>query len=358
MPSVIENRNTWTTYDWGHRGENWSSGWGGSETIWFGSLLPRLHAHLPASRLLEIAPGFGRMTQYLLSWCGDYVGIDVTERCVKYCRRRFVDQAHARFLVNDGVSLDMLDDDSLDFAFSWDSLVHAERDVLEAYVTALGRKLKPGAGGFIHHSNIGAYLEGGQLNVPNDHWRAPSMTAALFREFCRTAGLRCVAQELIGWGQGPVLNDAFSYFVRDEAHVEIPATVVERPDFFINEVPRLRDLRQLYGIGEKVSPPPSTPAPRIVWTRDASAICDAVDEFGEATCEISGETVTVLSVELGTDGTLFGRAAAPGDVLKVTPHAIVVQSGRGTVVLRQLVFRGLLSPAPDVLRQLGAGQIQ
>jgi hypothetical protein len=51
----------------------------------------------------------------------------------------------------------MVPDDSIDFVFSFDSLVHAEADVMQAYLNQLVRKLKLNGVGFIHHSNIGEY---------------------------------------------------------------------------------------------------------------------------------------------------------------------------------------------------------
>jgi hypothetical protein len=165
---------------------------------------------------------------------------------------------------------------------------------------------------------------------------------------------------LIGWGQGLVLNDAFSYFVRDEAHADVPAAVVERPDFFPTEVARLRELRQLYEIRDLAAPPP--PTLKVDWTRDASAIRDTVHQgrrdASPVICMVAGENIGLLDAELGTDATLFGRADAPGAVLKATPNAIVVQAGQGTVVLRRLVLREQPLPAADVLRALGASQLQ
>jgi len=43
--------------------------------------------------------------------------------------------------------------------FSLDSLDHAEGDVMEAYLGQLAHKLTPNGVGFIHHSNLGMYVE-------------------------------------------------------------------------------------------------------------------------------------------------------------------------------------------------------
>ena len=53
------------------------------------------------------------------------------------CRRQFADCSHIDYFVNDGKSLAMIADKSIDFAFSFNSLVHVEVDVLEAYLHQL-----------------------------------------------------------------------------------------------------------------------------------------------------------------------------------------------------------------------------
>jgi len=89
--------------------------------------------------------------------CSDhYIGVDLNSNCISACQERFADVKHAAFYANDGKSLAMVEDSSVDFAFSFDSLVHAEMDVIEAYCRELSRKLSPSGVAFIHHSNLGA----------------------------------------------------------------------------------------------------------------------------------------------------------------------------------------------------------
>ena len=72
MPELDWNKAVFDgNYDWRQGGEEWSAPWGGSEAQWFGSLYPRLHRLLPAGRILEIAPGFGRWTKFLIPACAD-----------------------------------------------------------------------------------------------------------------------------------------------------------------------------------------------------------------------------------------------------------------------------------------------
>ena len=230
MADVALNRAVWENqWDWSRRGDNWSDSWGGTPALWFATLLPRIHAFVPTGTILEIAPGYGRWTQYLKDLCERLVVVDLAENCIKSCRERFADASNIEYHVNDGRSLEMVADSSVDLVFSFDSLVHAEADVVGGYLEQLGRKLRPDGIGFIHHSNIGHYskltalahrlpqrmlpaLIAKGLAIDVRAWRAESMTAERFADQCAAAGLACVAQERIPWEHGLYLTDCLSLF--------------------------------------------------------------------------------------------------------------------------------------------------
>ncbi|MFH1196288.1 MAG: glycoside hydrolase family 99-like domain-containing protein [bacterium] len=215
--TVEKNLSKWSRYKWEKGGDEWSSVWGSTENLWQNTIFSRIKNLLPAESILEIAPGFGRCTQYLLPYCSKYVGIDLTPKCIDACKERFKDYSYADFYTNDGLSLAMVEDDSVDFVFSWDSFVHIQAEVAREYLKQISDKLKKGGYGFIHHSNIGSFMDGnGQLKVENQHWRAPNMSAALFRGFCEEVGLQCITQEIIAWG-GKIYNDCFSFFNKPES---------------------------------------------------------------------------------------------------------------------------------------------
>ena len=259
MPTVERNEAEWQEiYDWAEGGEDWSERWGGTEMQWYGAVLPRIHRFVPARTILEIAPGFGRWSRFLKELCERLVLVDLTERCIEACRRRFAGESHIEYHVNDGRSLAMVADGSVDFVFSFDALVHAEEDVLEAYLSELATKLAPGGTGFLHHSNLGEYgpppgrgvpIVGGALRRlglidGSDHWRAPSMTAAKFRRFAEAAGLVCLGQELVNW-KSRRLIDCFSVFARREPGERRETPVVRNPGFMA-EADRLARLAALY----------------------------------------------------------------------------------------------------------------
>jgi 2-polyprenyl-3-methyl-5-hydroxy-6-metoxy-1,4-benzoquinol methylase len=248
MPTLEWNLLAWNSkYDWTQQGEEWSEVWGGSELQWFGAIFPRIHAFVEAETILEIAPGFGRWTNYLKEHCDHFIGVDLAESCIEFCRKRFASESHMAFHVNDGKSLQMIQDNSIDFVFSFDSLVHAESDVLRIYLNQLAKKLKPNGVGFIHHSNLGEYqqilslierfpteLRNLAINksfLSHTHFRAASMTAKLFEVYCDKAGLKCISQELVNWGTDGLLIDCFSLFTPRNSLLSRPNRIIENTDF-------------------------------------------------------------------------------------------------------------------------------
>jgi len=269
--TVKENIRIWNDgYRWSKAGDEWSANFGGTEALWFFVLYPRIHRYLPAGRILEIAPGFGRWTQFLKTQCDSMIAVDISLRCIEQCRERFASDDHIRFDVNDGTSLAAVPDNSVDFVFSFDSLVHAEKDVMEAYLWEISRKLTPDGVGFIHHSNIGTYPRqlalkslynrlplrfrkkilrkervSSLLDINLDGLRAPSMTGSLFREYCENAGLKCISQELMNWTKGKGMIDALSVFTRPGSRWDKEESLVNN-DAFVENAALTSRLAKLY----------------------------------------------------------------------------------------------------------------
>lgn len=245
MPTLKENEEFWAHYEWPEGGDEWSVVWGGADNQWWGTLYPRLRHLLPAGRVLEIAPGYGRFTAFLADHCASLIGVDLSPRCVEACRSRFAGRPALSFHVNDGVSLPMVADGSIDLAFSFDSLVHVEAEVIEAYLGELARTLRPDGIAFLHHSNVAALFVDGALPFPNRHWRAESVSARGVAEACARASLACIGQEIVNWGQAE-LTDCFSLITPRGSRHERPPVVCENPAFMA-EALRVAELARLYG---------------------------------------------------------------------------------------------------------------
>lgn len=249
MGGIDQNLEIWTqSWDWSQQGGEWSAWWGGSEAMWHGAILPRIHTFLPAPTILEIAPGYGRWTHYLKDQCERLIIVDLSANCVDHCRDRFADEDHIDYVVNDGRSLDDVEDGSIDLAFTFDSLVHVDADVIGSYLHALAKKLTADGVGFIHHSNAGAYRTISALArrtpqsmlrrlvtrgvLPDLYaWRDETMTAARFADLCGEAGLACMAQERISWESGRYLIDALSLITPVGSRWARPPRVARNPRF-------------------------------------------------------------------------------------------------------------------------------
>jgi SAM-dependent methyltransferase len=228
MPSIEQNKYWWDlAKDWDAGGDEWSDQYGTPAMQWHTSILPRIHPYLPSSTILEIAPGFGRWTQYLKDMCEQLAVVDLSVKCIEACKLRFKNDENIAYHLNDGKSLSMIADNSIDFLFSFDSLVHAENDAIQAYLEQLAHKLKPNGVGFIHHSNLGSHakhfemadrvpkgrrlLSKMHILEPGDHKRCHAMTADTFVSLATGAGLKVVSQELINWGTSRCI-DCLSIF--------------------------------------------------------------------------------------------------------------------------------------------------
>lgn len=245
--NIEDNRKFWTLYDWESEGDEWSSTWGGTNFLWWGTVFPRIHPFFPTGHLLEIAPGFGRFTQYLKDCCRHLTLVDLTPKCIEACRQRFTSDSHIDYIVNDGKSLPKIPDSSIDFIFSFDSLVHVNKEVIQGYLNEIGRALKPTGTAFIHHSNLAEYLdaETEKLTIENLHGRDETVSAQIVDQLSREAGLRCLAQEKINWG-GDQLTDCLSLLIPDASPWTGKVRRFSNP-LFMEEAKKCFQMSELYG---------------------------------------------------------------------------------------------------------------
>ncbi|MFH0945547.1 MAG: class I SAM-dependent methyltransferase, partial [Planctomycetota bacterium] len=96
MPSVEWNK-YWDRYEWTHDGEEWDGQaryCGQPYDAWKASLLETFVQDdlQPSSVVLEIAPGHGRWSEYLIGKAGRVLLVDLNPGCIEFCRKRFADR--------------------------------------------------------------------------------------------------------------------------------------------------------------------------------------------------------------------------------------------------------------------------
>jgi ubiquinone/menaquinone biosynthesis C-methylase UbiE len=267
MPTIEENKSSWDgNYNWQNRSDEWSAAWGGAFMQWYGTIFPRIKAHVPINSILEIACGCGRWTQYLKDLCKHLTVIDLSEKCISACKQRFSEFSHIEYHVNDGKSLDMIPDGSTDFIFSFDSLVHVDEFVMEAYLSQFPRILNKDGVAFIHHSNLGEYhtrysrirripkLEELLTRVGvldrSLHFRDFSVDAKKVEALAKRHGLRCISQEIVLWGTKKTFIDCMSTIVRHDSPRVVANKIFKNADF-MQEACNLLQLSQLYSPDKK-----------------------------------------------------------------------------------------------------------
>jgi Methyltransferase domain len=239
VPTVAENKQEWNDrYNWEDSGHEWSGPWGTATDQWSTTILRRIFQLLPTQTVLEIASS------------QRYIGIDISERCVGHCRRTFGPLAsRPTFLQGTGMDLAGVATNGVSFAFSFDSLVHAEADCLAAYAKELFRVIEPGGHAFLHHSNFGEYLVEGQLSVPLVGWRGRTVTAEWAREMFVGCGFHSIAHEKITWVFDGIYSDCFTLVRKpdpDRHCTPPPAATVFYNDRFSEELAAARLVSTRY----------------------------------------------------------------------------------------------------------------
>lgn len=188
----IEEQRFWNMdSNWEVGGHEWSKSFGTTENLWNSQIFDRIK-DFRGKKILEIAPGFGRITQFLSILAGELIVVDLNPLCIEKTKAKLKHHVLAYF-VNDGKSIPKVRNNSQDLVFSFDSFVHMHSNVTEEYIKEIFRVLKPGGQAFIHHS---WYYGGGDNSFTNYAGRA-NMSPEQFKEMVETSGMEIISQDTI-----------------------------------------------------------------------------------------------------------------------------------------------------------------
>jgi SAM-dependent methyltransferase len=188
----IEEQRLWNlNSNWSIDGHEWSKSFGTTENLWNNEIFDKIK-EFRGKKILEIAPGFGRITQFLSILAGELIIVDLNPLCIEKTRAKLKHHVLAYF-VNDGKSIPKVRDNSQDLVFSFDSFVHMHANVTEDYVKEIYRVLKPGGQAFIHHS----WLYGGSDESTNNVAGRANMSPEQFKIFVENNNMEIVSQNII-----------------------------------------------------------------------------------------------------------------------------------------------------------------
>ena len=169
------------------------------ERHWNSLIWPMLSRHaVDFSSTLELACGYGRNSRKLLqAGAASLTLVDVNPDNIAYCRDNIQPLGNVHLVQNNGVDFEQLGNETFTFAYTFDSMVHFDLELVISYVAEISRVLKVGGLAFIHHSNY-CDLPGADFKN-NPHWRN-FMSAKIMRHIAIKNGLDVVEQQIIDWG--------------------------------------------------------------------------------------------------------------------------------------------------------------
>jgi ubiquinone/menaquinone biosynthesis C-methylase UbiE len=188
--TLFRNYTAWQNWNWEKKGEEWTVTEEWKRVLINDVLLKNIEA---GKTILEIGPGAGRWTETLQKIAKCLIIVDLSDKCIELCKKRFSNCSNIEFFVNDGNSLNFIKNDEVDFIWSFDVFVHINAWDTEKYITEFNRILKKGGRGIVHHPR-----EGRLYDREVDGWRS-NTSAQLFSQMLERNGLTLIKQ-FDSWG--------------------------------------------------------------------------------------------------------------------------------------------------------------
>jgi SAM-dependent methyltransferase len=195
--SLAANKYIWDNWDWSVKGEEWTPSQLWKESVAKAFIDPYFSG---LGTVVEIGPGAGRWTEYLIERVDHLIGIDISDACVVECRKRFLSSRNATFEVGNGRDISSVPTGSVDAIWSFDVFVHINRDEFRSYAGEFARILRTGGVGVIHHGSVGGSSGGWRSNV----------TLADVEEFMKEHNLE-IKEQIESWMDQDIKHQAGLY---------------------------------------------------------------------------------------------------------------------------------------------------
>lgn len=162
--------------------------------FWGGTSFRKLFSCLNLANIVELACGRGRHVPQYLPVAGHVTLVDVLEKNIDICKKRFKKYDNISYYKNNGHDLQQLSDNKYTALFSYDAMVHFELLDIAEYLFETYRILVDGGMALFHHSNNHAdYKASFATGIGGRSF----MSKEVFAHLAYRAGFEIVEQELI-----------------------------------------------------------------------------------------------------------------------------------------------------------------
>lgn len=161
------------------------------------SMFYKMFQRLDLTNVVELACGKGRHVPYYLDRSEHITLVDILNKNIESCKKRFGDSKKITYYKNSGYDLKKLKDSEYTALFTYDSMVHFESIDIYHYLAETNRILKTGGMALFHHSNNHSDYKASFVNGINGR---NYMSTELFAHFADRSGLEIIEQKTIDWG--------------------------------------------------------------------------------------------------------------------------------------------------------------
>ncbi len=155
---------------------------------------------LKLDRVVELACGRGRHVEQYANKAKTIVLVDILEKNIEYCKRRFSNRDNIIYYKNNGYDLSKLNTGEYSALFTYDAMVHFEMFDVYQYLLETYRILRSGGKALFHHSNFAKMYDQTFNNAHNKGGRN-FMSKELFAYLAYKAGFDIVEQKVIDWSE-------------------------------------------------------------------------------------------------------------------------------------------------------------
>ncbi|HEY0060272.1 MAG TPA: class I SAM-dependent methyltransferase [Flavisolibacter sp.] len=174
--------------------ENWLAVFWDEKSVFY-----RLFQYLNTDHLLEIACGTGRHSAKVSAQVKTLYLLDSSRGALDLAKERFIKNNNVQYILNTeglGIPQNTIEAESLTAVFSYDAMVHFEKEAVESYIRDSYSALGAGGYALFHHSNYDKNPQGRFTDNPG--WRN-YMTKDLFVSMAIKYGFEIVHSEILSF---------------------------------------------------------------------------------------------------------------------------------------------------------------